>query len=1319
MASTPFPGLQWPRESPSEDISDQRNNSFYHDRDSSRQTTWDTTDEQSSTEYKNETASPDSVYHNGYKMWNSVWLRTQVLAGLLVLFVALFLVTILLYHFSEKNHGLSAEDATRQYGWRYGPTAFLTIILSLWVQIDFSNKILTPWQEMRQGHTTADRSVLLEYISPLMITSLWRALKNRHWAVTASGLGILLIQLATVFSTGLFVLQPTALEQDDIPVVVNSVFDGSDFRLTNTSSTIGTGPAILYYGTRVHGLDPLPGVDVSRGLVVPDFTPFTEKAMAGGANYTAIVPGVESSLDCEYIPALTNATRTSLPWWSILSAFFVLNVTTPSCSISNIIVGQGPDHNIYHQPNATQAYQGYFGDYICDPNINYGFYELPDPSNTTLEHRIVMTMADLRFPPREPRGAGPAYIYIHNLTVAVCKAGYARADYEVTYREGIAGQTKSWTSNKLSASSSEIPGFSSAQLGAAVHSSLDQAYLGTGGQDWVLSKQVPSFYQILSAMNNNVSIGHFMEPQNLIDSATEAFNGIATQLIYKHMMKPSNTTISGSLLYQEDRLWVRALSVGFMAAAFLLLAGLAIVLLIFRPWNVVPSDPGSIGATALILTESSALRGLLTGLGAARSSQIRHRLSSYNFRSVVSPGARKTFTVVAIEHEQPTVHRDMLDCSPPQSEHWWVPSAVKWWFQFIAILLPLVIIAVLEILQRLSDQNNGFVDLGPDGFASTHGLSTYVPAVVAFIVASMFASLQLAVCILAPWLALHKGSAPASRSLFLNLTNRLAPHRMFLAFKNGNLGEVLIMMATFLAAWLPILVSGLYVTIPGTTPQSVTLKQSDVFDFKLNNLFYDDHLAGIIAGLIAFDDLPYRQWTYGDLVFNQLETIDGPSNTAAGNEVPFTARLKATRPSLDCTVVPAHSTMASWDKKQTDYRGIPEDKVALNLTSSIPWMCERRNGNITSVPWFQGFALPKDGRPIYFGHASVLSWGGKVFGNRAIITDVNRPGATSFTPESVANWVGGYGCPSFAVTLGRGSAVSKASGNSTTYDFDIDVTSILCSQRMEVVDTDVTLTLPSLGVISHDTPPVPDESTAKYLVNTLRNHTSQIFEFPLNNLLLTLAYGTGEIIIPTSDGEENQLDPFVQFLATVNVSSPIDSLVGRNNSQNLIDATNRLYKTYMPQAIDRNMRTKNLETEVATPDSANAKVEPIQFTTRPEFPGRLRLKQEAAPKIALQAILGFMVLCAILSRVLLKGIDKLVPHNPCSIAGRAALFADGEVSTRKLVPYGAEWRTESELSSAGVYAGWLFSLGWWESWGVYKYGVDIGWIDRGKAENQM
>lgn len=207
-----FFGTPKPERIPLQDVSDQPVEASrppeyqsppYIDRSNSLKLTWNV-EEQPGTEYQSETASlnasANSTFNDGYnnvpKLWNSIWLRTKLLGSFVVLFVVLFVVTIVLYAVSEKNHGLSAEDAARQYGWRYGPTAFLAVILSLWVQIDYSSKILTPWQEMRRGPTEATRSVLVDYISPPMLIVWWRAIKNRHWAVTASISGILLIQLA-------------------------------------------------------------------------------------------------------------------------------------------------------------------------------------------------------------------------------------------------------------------------------------------------------------------------------------------------------------------------------------------------------------------------------------------------------------------------------------------------------------------------------------------------------------------------------------------------------------------------------------------------------------------------------------------------------------------------------------------------------------------------------------------------------------------------------------------------------------------------------------------------------------------------------------------------------------------------------------------------------------------------------------------------------------------------------------------------------------------------------------------------------------------
>jgi hypothetical protein len=50
----------------------------------------------------------------------------------------------------------------------------LTIIIALWRQVDFSNRQLTPWQELQNGPSTARRTVLLDYVSPILPTVIYR-----------------------------------------------------------------------------------------------------------------------------------------------------------------------------------------------------------------------------------------------------------------------------------------------------------------------------------------------------------------------------------------------------------------------------------------------------------------------------------------------------------------------------------------------------------------------------------------------------------------------------------------------------------------------------------------------------------------------------------------------------------------------------------------------------------------------------------------------------------------------------------------------------------------------------------------------------------------------------------------------------------------------------------------------------------------------------------------------------------------------------------------------------------------------------------------
>lgn len=82
-----------------------------------------------------------------------------------------------------------------------------TIVASLWAQVEHSAGQLMPWYLMSRSQASAENSVLLNYLTPLRIVSLWRSLKRSHWLVSISTSGSLILGLLIILSTSLLSLE--------------------------------------------------------------------------------------------------------------------------------------------------------------------------------------------------------------------------------------------------------------------------------------------------------------------------------------------------------------------------------------------------------------------------------------------------------------------------------------------------------------------------------------------------------------------------------------------------------------------------------------------------------------------------------------------------------------------------------------------------------------------------------------------------------------------------------------------------------------------------------------------------------------------------------------------------------------------------------------------------------------------------------------------------------------------------------------------------------------------------------------------------------
>ncbi|EEY21653.1 conserved hypothetical protein [Verticillium alfalfae VaMs.102] len=1014
------------------------------------------------------------------------------------------------------------------------------------------------------------------------------------------------------------------------------------------------------------------------------------------ANYSVVTRGAKVGFECDLLP-IQNATQVMLPWYSINGMFWTIDVATPECNISSAIVAAGPDSNHYVQENATQNFQGVMQDYTCNNGVEYSRlhdmttnYTEEQVVNASMPHRVLLTMADLRFTPMNRSLTRPERIYIQDFTAALCTYHYTLDDFEVEslVEFGSRKQAVMQATHHQGAHELEIPGFPKSMLGKSVEYATRLLDVGTGGIDFVLSTPVTSFFRLMTIKQNRTTIGDFMDPDLLISTASDVFKGVGTQLLSTMALNPAiASTEKGSVAMVEDRLHVTELSTAFMCAFLSLATILSLAVVFLRPLDAIHREPGSITATAAVLASSPGLEKLLLGLGTSSQAAICNRLSSFNFRSSYYSGPEPAFVVEALDSGLASIEENRRG----HRDTWWRPLAGKAWFLVLVITLSLAMIAALEALQRSSDKRDGLLDINE---SDSLLFATYVPAAVAICLAGMYSSFGSMAATFAPYSILKQRNATPERSITLRLVGKLAPHALLDALKTRHFSVAIILAANFVGGFLTIVISGLDSAIPVNDTRPVMLQQTDVLDLSAGNISLEDNQAAAITSLIEYIGLPSPQWTYEDLVFNTMHPIMSPSTQDLSHEQPLSAMLQAVRPDLDCFTIPSndrHIQVYSYTNGLTVMPGMTDvypgrpGELFVKVNTTLRAECSRPLANSTaaSKDWLQYFVIPDDESVTHVGKASLLGW----FDDTKIITWGD--GATDTSPGSGSGMgvegitLGDSGCPSMAFTLGTIRAGrSGRSGKARQFAVESDLATLVCYQRVDQVVANDTFSAPSMTI---DTlvPPILDESTRIVLADPTTNTTS--FAYPINRLLLSIANS----LTANTTGLDSvaSLDGFSRALLSGRGAQPIETLAGEANVDNLRKAATRLYKTYMAQAISANMRR-------------DAELLPA-YEGRLTSSARRRLQQNNGPKIALQVMLGLMVVCIIASRLLMD-VRTVLPHDPCSIAGVATLLAGSDMVT---MVEGSEWEDDKGLES--LFRGRSFGLDWWGKGVGRRFGIDV------------
>lgn len=1067
-------------------------------------------------------------------------------------------------------------------------------------------------------------------------------------------------------------MEPTQITLSNVTFPVRNAFNASRLDL----SSLGSTAAQHVYGFQTGQLS-YP-VDTAENLVVQQVDLSSKLPVS---KYTAEVQGFSTNLDCEILP-LKNATVTYLPWFSIRAPYFVVNITTDSCRIKNAIVGQGADHDYYTNNTVTENYQGLFRNFTCNTGGDSSAQH-PINGNGSMDHRFLLSMALLEWAPHMPNMQSSA-TWVKQLTAVLCKPTYSIDNYTVSYTNSRV--TPRMEATKIPSTNRTLKGIDDSMLLEAVKASFENTTFGQGGVDYVVT-QVPSYFQVMKAMYNVSTLAPFMDPKLLQDLGSSIFKSASAQVAYQQLITPQESSTTGSLTYTDDRLQVKRLTVGLIATFLGLLICISILEGFMRPWDTVSCEPQSIGALSTILAASQTLRQRLTGTGSVPLTTLHRRLSKDKFQTVIIRQEIPSFVL------EPLHSFDEAAASALSGTiiHWWRPIAVRIWFIALIIVLPLCFIVILEILQQVSDSRNGFVDVSHSSVDSPL-VATYLPALFAVILGMFYTSLEFAASVFAPLAALKRGNVPATRSINVDPLGSLPPLALLKSLKSRHFAQSLAIIAAFVSSLLAIVVSALYSVELVSRHQTVSLRQADFFDWTHLDLSQDDGFAGSVTDLITYENIPYPQWTYENLVLPSL-TLSSARNSSALNDGQFIiVTVPAIRASLgDCSEVPQSSI-------DVEAEGAPRscpncnNLIQLNYNTTLPYsLCGSVSKKSIRASWTQTYATPNDSSVTYAGQGTALRWyapepdGGSISGDGAVIN--NDPQDTFSSMGDLDNIISG--CPSFSYSFGKAKAGKKIGkdngkiyGEGIPWSSTQNISVVYCYQRLEQVMTNVTFSYPDL-IINSTTPPTPLEETATVIS---QNNTQHWFYISLNTLINSLQ------ILPDSIKGPNNINSFIQALSWGHDGVPLDQLYNNGDMSTINAAANRLYGRYVAQAISANMRVPS------PPDVGktiyNVNQQPANYTATLSRPTK-RLHQNRVPKIVLQALLAFLATCAI-STYLVMDTRRVVPHNPCSIAGMMSLMAESEMcKTRDVIPEGAEWQSGPGLRRAGIFGGLLFRMGWW------------------------
>ncbi|TGJ78497.1 hypothetical protein E0Z10_g10262 [Xylaria hypoxylon] len=1197
--------------------------------------------------------------------WDPLWLRKSVLFAFMATFILFSVGLVLMWYLVNRFDGIPLTLTTNHYAWTYGPTAILTMVVSLWRRVNYCTMVNQPWQELHNGPQEASKTVLLDYIWPLQATSFISALKNRHLAVATSIMIFTLLRLVMVISTTLFVLGNSSLSQN-IRIRLLTKF------YTKKSSSSG-GPDVVtgdlawdYWNLKEKCPDVAPPVELS--IAFTNYSIISE--IPGGAGKaSAQVDIFQVNVTCE--PATVG--------WSqdYPTDTFNLTLNTPSCDIGRIeMAACGDAQCVAALRSFGSLWVGCTSQGTADPTLY-------DSSFLTDKGRFAIIAIESDVSETDD----------HEYNVSVRRVAAVSCGLEYSINQGIAHGPAFDTSKIDSLQVTErvlrrINYLSSGELLGTITSSISIADVITTDPN-----SIPINLDSISTMwsqDLNLQLLGLLAGSRAITTATldpllntsslqrraeETLTGLSHQLMRRYFLHPDNTIGSGSVYYTEQRLYIRPAALWSMVALLSILSCLVIVVIPYTKRRVAPQYPATTATAAYTISRSPTIGTLLGESSAIRLSEIRKELANYNFATVQDRAGMLRVNAVAIVRQETLPKppswlsrkwksissnrtKDSADVKPGKKRNW-MPYSSRRHAIALTIILPIIAIAALEILWHFSENDEHFVTVSSDSSIAAYAIR-YGSTVTVLIISTLFNALDFAIATMTPFSALAAGDATAERTMFFTIAGDIPPVALYKAAQHMHFGAALSLVASTVGSLLTIVTSGLWfdTAIEISRDVAVEIQSAWSIDFTGNRSPSHDTEALINDLQHGGPDVATLIW--GNVVLPMISNVQ-PSitsesnNTFNGDTLRYNIAVPAIRPLLECSVLSSSSIAVD---EVPDNTGLFYERSII-VAIQFPLAVGCGSSSLADPP---STFNASNTYTIYDNNTTI--WIGQLW-------DLSNSSGPRNLPSG--------DCPSLGAIFG-----TYKHGDQQTQS---DITALVCTQRLQWVEANTTyhgnlstLFTPNLTTDVHL------NSWGPQNITDARSGSS--------SLLIDFSKSFSTLDMLTTGDRSQQFDGFDRFFnhLVYGLSGTIrQSLIGSENVHTLISVMNNVYQRFMVRVIDREWRSavdgKNLQ------PSPNGRVARGSMTVTAS-----RLKLNKTSKTILEAFLGTMVL---LGGIAWWCVDmRVLPRNPYPIASSMALFAGSRLTGASIQAPSGRGEQEQprtiKRKPLVMVKGKRFRLGWWK-----------------------